>query len=323
MIRNCISKKANHLPYMLLTFLVFVTASVYAASPWDPADVKLKSHQLKTDVYAVLPHDAFDKDHVATTAGFIIGDKGVLVIESMVNGHLASQLIGEIRKVTTKPIRYLVNTSYHGDHSYGNFVFPKDTVIIQHIATKHYIDEKFKQDQEFMLGLMGPGKGIEEVVPRSADVVLQDRLTIDLGNKQVELLHFGFAQTAGDVVVWLPEEKILWVGNMIQAPPPALPWLLEGRHKETITTLTKLKEFLPADATIIPGHGKPMTTKEINFSINYLKKLEREIKRSIEEGLTLDETIQRMDLPEYSQYSLYEFAHKKVNVPAVYRELKK
>ena len=127
MIRNCISKKANHLPYMLLTFLVFVTASVYAASPWDPADVKLKSHQLKTDVYAVLPHDAFDKDHVATTAGFIIGDKGVLVIESMVNGHLASQLIGEIRKVTTKPIRYLVNTSYHGDHSYGNFKFPKDT----------------------------------------------------------------------------------------------------------------------------------------------------------------------------------------------------
>ena len=152
---------------------------------------------------------------------------------------------------------------------------------------------------------------------------MQDRLTIDLGNKQVELLHFGFAQTAGDVVVWLPKEKILWVGNMIQAPPPALPWLLEGRHTETIATLTKLQEFLPADATIIPGHGKPMTTQAISYSINYLKKLDKEIKRSIEEGLTLDETIQRMDFPEYSQYSLYEFVHKKVNVPAVYRDLKK
>ena len=90
MIRNGISKKTNRLSYTLLTLLVFVTASVYAASPWDPADVKLKSHQLAPGVYAVLPHDAFERDHVATTGGFVIGDKGILVIESMVNGRTST-----------------------------------------------------------------------------------------------------------------------------------------------------------------------------------------------------------------------------------------
>ena len=76
-------------------------------------------------MFAVLPDDVFDKDHVATTAGFVVGERGVLVIESMLNGDLASQLIGLVRQVTTKPIRFLVNTSDHGDHAYGNYVFPE------------------------------------------------------------------------------------------------------------------------------------------------------------------------------------------------------
>ncbi len=151
---------------------------------------------------------------------------------------------------------------------------------------------------------------------------MRERLVIDLGGKQVEIVHFGFAQTPGDIVVWLPQDKVLWVGNMIQAPPPALPWLLEGRHKDTIATLKRLQDFLPAAATIIPGHGKPMTREQISFSVKYLEQLSQRVQEAHEEGLTLDETIQRVNLPEYRQYRLFDFAHKQVNVPAVYRDLK-
>src|ERR1700753_3691695 len=106
-----------------------------AAPPWDASLVNLTSKELSHGVFAVLPDDVFDKDHVATTAGFVIGERSVLVIESMLNGDLASQLIGLIRKETSKPIRFLVNTSYHGDHAYGNYVFPENTVVVQHPAT--------------------------------------------------------------------------------------------------------------------------------------------------------------------------------------------
>ena len=114
-------------------------------------------------MFAVMPDDVLAKDHVATTAGFVIGERGVLVVESMLNGDLASQLIGLCRQATTKPIRFLVNTSYHGDHAYGNYLFPETAVVIQHPATKSYMDEHFEEDRRFMIGLMGQGKGIERV----------------------------------------------------------------------------------------------------------------------------------------------------------------
>ena len=75
-----------------------------ATPPWDAARVNLTSKELAPGVFAVLPDDVFDKDHVATTAGFVIGERSVLVIESMLNGDLASQLIGLVRQATTKPI---------------------------------------------------------------------------------------------------------------------------------------------------------------------------------------------------------------------------
>jgi cyclase len=289
-----------------------------ATPPWDAARVNLTSKELAPGVFAVMPDDVYSKDHVATTAGFIIGERGVLVIEAMLNGDLASQLIGLIRKETSKPIRFLVNTSYHGDHAYGNYVFPDSTVIIHHPATKQYMDEKFEDDRTFMLGLMGKGKGIERVQSRSADITVSDMITVDLGGRRVEIRHFGFAQTPGDLVIWEPDAKVLWVGNMIQAPSPALPWLLEGRHRDTIDTLTRVREFLPEDATIIPGHGRPMKPSDIDFPIRYLRELDTAVAEAVAKGHSVESTLEKVGMSNYGEYSLFDWAHNQVNVPAAY-----
>jgi cyclase len=291
-----------------------------SAPPWDAARVNLVSKELAPGVFAVMPDDVFAKDHVGTTAGFVIGERGVLVVESMLNGDLASQLIGLVRRVTAKPIRFLVNTSYHGDHAYGNYLFPDSTVVIQHPATQRYMAENFEEDRRFMIGLMGKGKGIERVQVRTADITVPEMLGVDLGDRMVEVRHFGFAQTPGDLVVWAPDAKVLWVGNMIQAPSPALPWLLEGRHKETIATLNRVREFLPEDATIIPGHGRPMRPADIEFPLLYLRELDRTVRKAIAEGRSVEETVDVAAMPHYCSYSLFDWAHKMVNVPAAYRE---
>ena len=290
--------------------------------PWDAARVNLISKELGPGVFAVMPDDVFDKDHVGTTAGFVIGERGVLVIEALLNGDLASQLIGLVRRETTKPIRFLVNTSYHGDHAYGNYLFPENTVVIQHPATKKYMEEKFEADRSFMIGLMGRGKGIERAQARTADISVSEMLSVDLGGRTVEVRHFGFAQTPGDLVVWTPDAKVLWVGNMIQAPSPALPWLLEGRHKESIATLTRVRDFLPEDATIIPGHGRPMRPADIEFPIRYLRELDGAVRAAIHEGRSLEATLDVVAMPEYGTYSLFDWAHKTVNVPTAYHDLR-
>lgn len=291
------------------------------SAPWSPRDFTMARKELTPRAHAVLPDDTFRKDHSGTNAGFVVGDRGVLVVEALLNRDLAGQLLGAVREVTDRPIRFLATTSYHGDHAYGSYVFPSHTVVVQHEATRRFIDEHFEQDRGFMLGLMGAGVGIEEVEPRSADLTFTDAVRLDLGGVRVELLHLGFAQTSGDLVVWVPEENVAWVGNMLQAPPPAFPWLLEGRHRETVATLRKLHDVLDDEAVIVPGHGKPMRRRDIAFHVAYVEALEAAVGRALRDGASLDEVKRRAALEPYARYSLYPFIHFEVNVPAVYKEL--
>jgi glyoxylase-like metal-dependent hydrolase (beta-lactamase superfamily II) len=173
-----------------------------------------------------------------------------------------------------------------------------------------------------MIGLMGKGKGIERVQARTADISVPDMVSVDLGGRIVEVRHFGFAQTPGDLVIWVPDAKVLWVGNMIQAPSPALPWLLEGRHHDTIETLSRVRDFLPQDATIIPGHGRPMRPADIEFPLRYLHELDGSVRKAIDEGRSVEEALDAVAMAHYGDYSLFDWAHKTVNVPAAYHHLR-
>ncbi|MER5411005.1 MBL fold metallo-hydrolase [Streptomyces sp. NPDC002769] len=285
--------------------------------PFELADVRMRARELADGVYAVMATDVDDTDHAATNAGFVVGDSGVLVVESLSNGRLASQVIGEVRKVTALPIRFLVNTSFHGDHCFGNFAFPSQTVIIHHEATKRVIDERFEQDRTFMIDLLGAGAGIEEVVARSADVTLSGACSVDLGSKHVDIEHIGYAQTDGDLVVRMREDNIVFVGNMLQAPPPAFPWLLEGRADEALVTYRRLYDILDDDTLIVPGHGRTMRRADVLHSITYLEKLTSVAREGRVKGLSAAQLREALAMKEYSDYSMYEFIHFQVNIPAV------
>ncbi len=296
---------------------------------WDAGAVQLELEKLADGVYAFYPTDAKEKNPkgypVATSGGFVVGDNEVLVIESMVNKRLADQVMGFVKKVTDKPIRYIVNTSYHGDHSYGNYVFPKTAKIIQHSKTKAFMDNKeaFEADKKFMIQYFGANRGIEDVVSRTANIIVDDKKTIDLGNKKVEIIHLGFAQTEGDLFVWVPDEKVFWTGNPVVAIPPALPWLLDGKHEEVLATMKKVRKFLPDDAIVVPGHGVPIKPKDMDFKIRYLETLDKEVKNAVEKGMTLEQAQKSITMPEFQGYALFGWVHTQVNVQAVFKDLSK
>ncbi len=298
---------------------------------WDAGAVQLEYHKIAPGVYAYYPTDAQEKNPkgypVATAGGFVVGDNEVLVVESMVNKRLADQVLGFIKEVTDKPIRYLVNTSYHGDHSYGNYVFPKSVSIIQHRKTKEFMDNKegFEADKKFMVQYFGANRGIEDVIARTGDIILEDGALyeVDLGNKKVEIRHFGFAQTEGDLFIWVPEDKVFWTGNPVVAQPPALPWLLDGKHEEVLATLKKVRAFLPEDAVVVPGHGVPIQPKDIDFKIRYLESLHKEVKNAVEQGMTVEEAQKTITLPDFQGYALFDWVHSGVNVPNTYKDLSK
>jgi len=147
-------------------------------------EITLTPRKLSEGVYALVSSTADTKNPAGipegTTGGAVIGEKGVLVIETMLNAKLANQVLDEVTKLTDKPIRYVVNTVYHGDHYYGNFLFPSSATIIMHSESKRYIDQKFEQDKKFMINLMGAEVGIQDIKPRAGDILIDHDTTIDL-----------------------------------------------------------------------------------------------------------------------------------------------
>ncbi len=313
---------------LMITMTLAPASFSYANEPvWDANTVEMTAEKLSDGVYAYYASNAHELAPkgvpIATSGGFIVGEKGVLMIDTMLNQRLHQQVNDLIRKETDKPIIYAVNTSYHGDHSYGNMYLSKDTQIIQHASAKAYIDEHFKKDTEFMIQNFGEGRGIEEIVPRTGDILISkgEKQVIDLGGKSVEIIDFGFAQTGGDLFVWEPESKVMWTGNPIITVKPSLPWLLDGHLLETLESLTKVYEFLPEDARIVPGHGPVMKREDLKWHLEYLKAVKENVQAAIDKGLTLEQTVQEVTMPEFRGYALFDWVHPGLNVPAAYKDL--
>jgi glyoxylase-like metal-dependent hydrolase (beta-lactamase superfamily II) len=322
-------KKTLVISLLTVAFLSYAFAAIAEEPIWDGNKVMMTSEKLGSGVYAYYSSEAKAKESqgfpVATSGGFVVGGKGVLMIDTMLNKRLNEQAQVLIGKVTNKSIIYAVNTSFHGDHSYGNMYLPKDTRIIQHVATKEYIDNHFVADTEFMISNFGEGRGIEQIKPVAADILISKggKFTLDLGGKMVEIIDFGFAQTGGDLFVWEPESKVMWTGNPIITIKPSLPWLLDGHLVETLTSLQKAYDFLPDDARVVPGHGSVMTKQDIKWHIDYLATVKKEVEAAVADGLTLEQTVERVTMPEFTGYALHGWVHPGLNVPAAYKDLSK
>lgn len=100
-----------------------------------------------------------------------------------------------------------------------------------------------------------------------------------------------------------------------------MPWLLDGHLVETLNTLKKVYAFLPPDAKVIPGHGTPITREDIQWHINYLETIKTQVKVAIDKGLSLEETVRVVSMPEFSGYVLFGWVHPGLNVPAAYKDL--
>jgi len=299
---------------------------------WDANKVTLKLHKITDDVYAVFPSTVETETSKgipqATTAGFIVGDKGVLMIETMLDKRLYDQLYALIRSVTPKPVVYAVNTSDHGDHCFGNYLLPKETIIIQNELCKENLSKNYKNIQQFMILLFGKGRGIEESVYRTADITIaiDQTVKLDMGKGNiVELINVGTAQSPADLFVYVhtPAKNILWAGNPFIAESPAIPWLFDGYFLEPVKNLNKIYNMIGSDDVVIPGHGRISTKAGIKFTIDYVATLKTNVEKAVKEGKTLEETKAIVTMKEFNKgYVLFNWLHYNFNLPNAYKDIK-
>ena len=328
--------KKNIIATIVIGFLLSLPVTGIAQIPlppqvpiWDGNKVELTLHKIAAGIYAIQPTSVESETTKgipqATSGGFIVGEKGVMLIECFLNKRLFDQEIKLIRSVTNKPILYAVNTSDHGDHCFTNYLLPPGTLIIQNEFAKENLAQHFEGIKQFMITLFGKERGIEEATYRPADITVakNNKVTIDLGsNKIVELINTGTAQSPADLFVWLPAEKVFWAGNPFIAESPTIPWLFDGYFLEPAANLKKIYDMLPDDAIIVPGHGKITNKAGIKYTIDYVQSLTQQVQTAVQKGLTLDQTRQTVTMKEYDKgYVLFNWLHFNFNLPNAYKDI--
>ena len=257
-----------------MSFGGFTPPKGWVAPPLHPKGVQLQTRKIGSGVYALLSNQP-----PVDNSGFIVGERGVLVIDAHINAAMAGQIIAAVRNVTTKPILYLVNTNAHGDHTFGNYAFPTSTQVVAHAKTAEAMRHFEAEKAALLPAVNGDAAVFDDVELRLPDITFERALKIDLGGRIVELHHFGHGNTPGDTVVYEPATKTAWTGNLILGAS-SIPWAIEGHTPAYLETLAKMAAALEIK-TIIPGHVLTTTNAAITFNLEYLSRHVAAVKAAI------------------------------------------
>jgi glyoxylase-like metal-dependent hydrolase (beta-lactamase superfamily II) len=217
------------------------------------------------------------------TAGFIIGDDGVVVIDTSGSRAGAEVMVKAIRAVTDKPIRWAVNTGGQDHRWLGNdyFRFVQGAKIVA--AEEGLQDQQARSFQQMDMARRNIGEaGFAGTKEAYADTTFKGRQRLDVQGVQVELFYTGGAHTRGDLWVWLPQERIVFAGDSVFAE--RLLGIQPGLGFKWIAALERLRDELKP-VTVIPGHGNVTTLdKALKDSLGYLLMLRDGSRQLIADG---------------------------------------
>lgn len=200
-------------------------------------------------------------------AGIIIGDKGILVVDALASAQEAQRFISDIRKVSDKPIRYVVDTHSHFDHTFGNAEFAALGTVI--VAQDNCTENLRISSQQVIEKAKDYGMSDEEakaVKIAYPNVTFASKTHIGLGGVNVDLLFIAPSHTGDSLMVSVPEEKVVFAGDILFTD--FYPYMGDGDIQGWIKTLDHLMT-LDADR-IIPGHGPVSTKKDVAGMKEYL-----------------------------------------------------
>jgi cyclase len=195
-----------------------------------------------------------------SSAGVIVGDRDVIVVDSLTNAAAAQDLRTEIRRVTDKPIRFLINTHWHPDHVFTNHLFPEATVIGSHRTRELTLAGQEVQGKHTALfARLFPDVDFSGGRYTPQDMSFSGTLSLYQGQREVRVIELGQGHSESDVVVYLPAEQIVFCGDVFVNGMAPLPG--EGHVTQAIANYEAI-EALEADL-YVAGHGDPGTLADV------------------------------------------------------------
>ena len=244
-------------------------------------------------------------------AGVVIGDDAVMVIDARATPVAAQELVAHIRKVTDKPVKYVLLTHYHAVRVMGASGYGAEQIIASK-GTWELIKERGKQDFESEVQRFPRlFKAVETVPGLTWPTMVFDReLTLFLGKKEIQIKHIGKGHTRGDTIAWLPKEKVLFSGDLVEEG--TTPYCGDSYLSEWPETLEKLRAF--AAEKLVPGRGAALMSKEavdrsIGATAQFLRDMRSEVEAGVKAGKGLREVFEtsyKRLQPKYGSWVIFE-----------------
>jgi cyclase len=312
---------------VLGALVIFGGGTIAFMQPLQPAAARPLAHRfqrLADGVYAALPNGTVN---VVSNSAVIINDEDVIVVDAHATPAAARALVEDIKTLTPKPVRYVIDTHYHWDHAHGNQAFIPGAQVIGHeyvrqmlltntLESKSYrsfIDPLPGQTENIRRQLAAepdPAKkqpiqarldvqlayveALKEIKPTPPTVTYETRMTMHRGTREIQLLFLGRGHTGGDTVVYLPKERIVATGDLVVGSLPFM-YMGDGFVNEWPDTMDKVLQL--DFETIIPGHGDPFTDKDrLRRYQSYLRDLWKLAGEMKKQGVPAEDAAKRIDL---------------------------
>lgn len=254
-----------------------MTPRLFAFVLWTLPIVQQASQPLV--VKQVAPDVYWTQGGAGGNTGIIIGKTGVIVVDAKTTPESAKDVVAEIGKLTPKPVTQVILTHSDADHVNGLAAFPAGVGVIAHEGAKSEMDA----------ALAAGGRGAPSRDRMPTRVIARTGQTLTIDGVTIELHHWAPAHTSGDLVVYLPVEKVAFTGDLIvaQMPDPLIHLEKQGSSEGWITTV---KGLLSLGATkFVPGHGDLQTKEQVQARLQAATEKRDKIVGLIKDGKSLDD----------------------------------
>lgn len=258
-------------------------AVVTQAAPAAPADYGMQPVEVAPGVYAVssTARDLPNPENMGWNANlaFAVTDDGVLVVDTGSSETIGRALRAAIARVTDQPVRWIVNTHAHGDHWLGNAAFEDDARVIASTPVRARIERESQRWIDLFDRMTEGATGASTV--RLPDTLIDERRTLVLGGTPVEILPSGGSHSEGDLVVWLPRQRVLVTGDVLYSD--RAPSLWDGDARQWSVFLGELIALEPA--VVIPGHGSVSDVAGLERLQAFIDQMWAVVAEGVEQGL--------------------------------------
>ena len=296
-----------------------VLALILSTRPLSAQDLGRHFQKIRDGIYVYGVDDLPGRDPTSN-CGIIVTQEGVVLIDSGPNPPDSLAILKAIKQITSMPIRFLINTETHNDHTTGNFLFSPPAVVIGATGAtagiKSYYDPKRNEKLMAESNEMREAfRGFRLVTPQ---MEFNDRMTLNLGDRTLELIQLKNIHSDADTAIWLPKERVLF--SAATAAVNRFGFLRPFVTIENVKSdLKKLKALNPE--VVVPAHGRPTTVELLTETERFYDVLLDRVGKQIAEGKSLDEIKKDPGLPEYKTWTGGK-ARLDTNIEAAYRALK-